>query len=171
VNVFLVRAAMAMSEAEAPNVAGALRGLSAEGRQTIRAIGNKLRLTDEPIFDSFITSPDVASVQTAELFAERTDYVGTIVTQPLLSSASPGPAQVIAQELLKIGESKRRIDGAATNIVVVADEPLLAQLGAFLVGRPTFPPGLPAQISVIEDRKPAWCLRPGEMARSLLLVA
>ena len=44
-------------------------------------------------------------------------------------------------------------------------------IGAFLIGRPTFPPPLRGQISVIEDRKPAWCLRPGELAKSLLLVA
>ena len=44
-------------------------------------------------------------------------------------------------------------------------------LGAFLVGRPTFPPLVHAQVSVIRDRQPAWCMRPGEMGKSLLLVA
>lgn len=56
-------------------------------------------------------------------------------------------------------------------LLVVAEEPALAQLGAFLVGRPTFPPAVPGQVSVIQDRKPAWCLRPGELGRQLLLVA
>ena len=52
-----------------------------------------------------------------------------------------------------------------------SDEPLLSALGAFLVGRPTFPPLVHSQVSIIKDRKPAWCFRPGEVGRSLLLVA
>ena len=47
----------------------------------------------------------------------------------------------------------------------------VSRLGAFLVGRPTFPPLVPAQVSVIRDRQPAWCLRPGDLGRQLLLVA
>ena len=128
----------------------------------MRAIGNKIRLTEEPSFDRFITSPAPAAVQTAELFADRTDYVGEIEALPLLSAGSEiTPPSVIAPLLLARGNC----------IVVVADEPVLASLGAFLVGRPTFPPGLHGQISVVKDRQPAWCLRPGEPGRQLLLVA
>jgi phosphohistidine phosphatase SixA len=136
------------------------RFLSLEGRQIIRAIGNKIRLTEEPSFDRFITSPLPAAVQTAELFADRTDYIGQVEVLPLLGALTP--PSVIAPILLRDGSNA---------IAVVADEPVLATLGAFLVGRPTFPPSVHAQVSVIEDRRPGWCLRPGEMGRSLLLVA
>ncbi len=135
------------------------RFLSLEGRQIIRAMGNKIRLTEEPPFDRFITSPNPAAVQTAELFADRTDYVGLIETLPLL--AAPTPGAVIAPILLERGSC----------VLVVADEPILAALGAFLVGRPTFPPAVHAQVSLIQDRRPIWYLRPGEVGRQTLLVA
>ena len=98
-------------------------------------------------------------MQTAELFADRVDYVGIIEVLPALSNNVP--PQVIAPLLLARGSS----------IVVVGDEPSLSNLGAFLIGRPTFPPLMHAQVSVIRDRQPAWCLRPGEITRQLLLVA
>jgi phosphohistidine phosphatase SixA len=154
--IYLLRSSLV---ADQPHVPEAQRSLSLEGRQLVRAIGNKIRLSEEPSFDRFVTSPLPAAVQTAELFADRTDYVGVVETLPLLSAETP--ASVIAQHLLARGQ----------NIVVVADEPALGSLGAFLVGRPTFPPAVHAQVSVIEDRKPAWLLRPGELGRQLLLVA
>jgi hypothetical protein len=144
--------------------------LSLEGRQIIRAVGNKLRLTEEPSFDAFVTSPHPAAVQTAELFADRTDYIGLVETMAALGEPTSSwggdkrgatPASVIVPALLSRGST----------IVVVADEPLLATIGAFLVGRPTFPPAIPAQVSVIKDRHPAWCLKPGELTKSQLLVA
>ena len=155
-DIFLVRSSLAIDDASVPE---AHRHLSAEGRQIIRALGNKLRLSEEPSFDRFVTSPLPAAMQTAELFADRVDYVGVIEVLPAL--ANNVPPQVIAPLLLARGSS----------IVVVGDEPALSNLGAFLVGRPTFPPLMHAQVSVIRDRQPAWCLRPGELARQLLLVA
>jgi len=125
----------------------------------VRALGNRVRLDDEPNFDRIVVSPLPAAIQTAELFADRVDYVGVIEVLPSLSPRVP--PEVVASVLLS---------GAAT-IAVVADEPALSALGAFLIGRPTFPPLLHAQVSVIRDRQPAWCLRPGELAKSLLLVA
>lgn len=133
--------------------------LSAEGRRIVRALGNKLKMSDEPNFDRFVVSPEPAAVQTAELFADRNDYVGVIETLPLLAGTTP--ASVIVPLLLERGST----------IVVVADEPILATVGAFLVGRPTFPPANHAQIALIRDRKPEWFLRPGEIGRQVLLVA
>lgn len=133
--------------------------LTAEGRQIIRALGNRIRLNEEPSFDRFVTSPHPSAVQTAELFADRVDYIGVIEVMPALGGNVP--AEVVAKQLLARGES----------IMVVGDEPLLSALGAFLVGRPTFPPLVHAQVSIIKDRKPAWCFRPGEVGRSQLLVA
>jgi phosphohistidine phosphatase SixA len=156
VDVFLLRSSIAIDDASVPE---AHRHLSLEGRQIIRALGNKLRLTEEPSFDRFVTSPLPAATQTSELFADRVDYVGVIEVLPALSNSVP--PQVIAPLLLARGSS----------IVVVGDEPALSALGAFLVGRPTFPPLKHAQVSVIRDRQPAWCLRPGDLGRQLLLVA
>ncbi len=156
-NIFLLRSSVATDDS--PGVSAAHRFLSAGGRQVIRALGNRLRLTEEPSFDRFVTSPFPAAVQTAELFADRVDYVGVIEVLPSLAGSVP--AQVIAPLLLARGSS----------IVVVGDEPSLSTLGAFLIGRPTFPPLLHGQVSVIENRQPAWCLRPGDPVKSLLLVA
>ena len=133
--------------------------LSAEGRRIVRALGNKLKMTDEPSFDRFVVSPEPAAVQTAELFADRNDYVGVIETSPLLVGNTPAP--VFVQHLHTKGAS----------IVVVADEPILATIGAFLVGRPTFPPAVHGQVALVRDRKPEWLLRPGEVGRQLLLIA
>jgi phosphohistidine phosphatase SixA len=146
VDIYLVRSSLAVDDA---SVQEAHRHLSAEGRQIIRALGNKLRLSEEPSFDRFVTSPLPAALQTAELFADRVDYVGVIEVLPALGNNVP--PQVIAPLLLARGSS----------IV----------LGAFLVGRPTFPPLMHAQVSLIRDRQPAWCLRPGDLAKQLLLVA
>lgn len=156
-NIFLLRSSLAADDS--PSTPEAHRFLSPEGRQIIRALGNRLRLNEEPSFDRFVTSPFPAAVQSAELFADRTDYVGLIEVLPSL--AGNVPPQVIAPLLLARG----------TSIVVVGDEPSLSALGAFLIGRPTFPPLLHGQVSVIENRQPAWCLRPGDPVKSLLLVA
>ena len=133
--------------------------LSLEGRQIVRALGNRIRLNEEPSFDRFVTSPLPSAVQTAELFADRVDYIGVVEVMPAL--AGNVPPEVVAKQLLASGES----------IVVVGDEPFLSALGAFLVGRPTFPPLVCSQVSIIKDRRPAWCFRPGETGRSQLLVA
>ncbi len=151
-----MRSSIAIDDASVPETH---RHLSLEGRQVIRALGNKLRLAEEPTFDRFLTSPLPAAVQTAELFADRVDYVGLIEVLPGL--ANNVPPQVIVPILLARGSS----------IVVVGDEPSLSALGAFLLGKPTFPPLAHAQVSVIRDRQPAWCLRPGDLGRQLLLVA
>ncbi|MDB4941938.1 MAG: hypothetical protein JWP97_1472 [Labilithrix sp.] len=144
---------------DSPGVPEAHRYLSSEGRQLVRALGNRVRLNEEPSYDRIFTSPLPAAVQTAELFADRVDYVSTIEVLPGLGGNAP--PQVIAPHLLAAGSA----------VVVVGDEPWLSALGAFLVSRPTFPPLLHGQLSVIEDRRPAWFLRPGDTVRQLLLVA
>ena len=60
---------------------------------------------------------------------------------------------------------------ALCSVPVVADEPGLSALGAFLVGRTSFPPGVPAQLSAIHDRAPVWYQRPDDPGRGLLHVA
>jgi phosphohistidine phosphatase SixA len=148
--IYLLRASL---------VADDHRGLSLEGRRLVREMGNRLRLGEEPSFDRVFTSDLPSAIQTAELFSDRVDHVGIVDVLPGL--AGRVPPQVLAPTLL----------GAGQSIMVVGDEPALSELGAFLVSRPTFPPLMPAQVSVIRDRQPAWCFRPGEVGRALLLVA
>ncbi len=154
-NVFLLRASLA----EALDVPEPSRFLSLAGRQLVRAVGNRLRLDDEPSFDRILASPLPVAVQTAELFADRVDHVGVIEVLPSLAAGFP--PQIAAAQLMSRGEL----------VAVVADEPYLSQLGAFLIGRPTFPPLLHAQLSVIVDRQPAWTLRADTLMRAPLLVA
>jgi phosphohistidine phosphatase SixA len=125
----------------------------------VRAMGTRVKNTEAPSFDAIVVSPAVAAVQTAELFAERVDFLGMLEVLPTLVGGVPG--EILAKSVLARGES----------VLVVADEPALSELGAFLVRRPTFPPLRPAQVSVVVDGRPEFCLRPGEHARSLLLVS
>ncbi len=156
-DIYLLRSSSCVDDS--PAVPESHRFLSREGRQLVRAIGNKIRLDEEPTFDCILTSQAPAAIQTAELFADRVDYVGVVEILPQLGAGVP--SQVAAPIVLARG----------VTVAVVADEPMLSMLGAFLIGRTTFPPLLHAQVSVIHDRQPAWCLRPGEPTRSLLLVA
>lgn len=155
-DVFLLRTSLA--EDLSPEVPEAHRFLSREGRQLVRALGHVVRHGESLAFDRIVVSPSAVAAQTAELFAERVDFLGVVEVLPALA---PGVPPQIAAPLL--------LAGRGAKVVVVADEPALSALGAFLIGRPTFPPLLHAQLSVIEDRKPGWSLRPGESTRSLLL--
>jgi phosphohistidine phosphatase SixA len=160
VEIYLLRSSLTISGGPDDTSMPELhRHLTVEGRQMVRAIGNKIRLNEEPSFDRVVTSNLPGAVQTAELFADRVDYVGLVEVLPSLSTNVP--PQVIAPVLLARGST----------LLVVGDEPALSALGAFLIGRQTFPPLLHAQVSVIRDRQPAWCLRPGDIGRQLLLVA
>src|SRR5688572_10723798 len=100
------------TEASAQALAEPHRFLSAEGRRIVRAIGNKLQVDEQPRFDRVVTSPAVAAVQTAELFAERVDHTGVIDVLPALSSTVP--PHVLARSLL----------GGEESICVVGDEPV-----------------------------------------------
>ena len=55
----------------------------------MRALGNRLRLNEEPSFDRFVTSPLPRRSQTAELFADRVDYIGVIEVLPALAGSVP----------------------------------------------------------------------------------
>lgn len=153
-NVFLVRAGLTAGDPSAPE-----QHLSPEGRQVVRQVATSLARLESPSFDRVVCAPSFACAQTAELFAERVDYLG--VVEALAGLAAGVPPEVAAREILARGDA----------VAVVADEPYLSALGAFLVGRPTFPPLLHGQVSVLEDRRPAYCLRPGDQVRSLLLLA
>lgn len=133
--------------------------LSLEGRQAIRAMGAKLVREGAPTVDRLLVKNDAAAIQTAELLADRLDFVGVVEVIATLDATVP--ASVAAQAVLERGES----------VVIVADEPELSALGAFLVGRPTFPQLDAAQVSAIENRQATWYSRPNTPARLPLNVA
>ena len=47
----------------------------------------------------------------------------------------------------------------------------MSALGAFLCGRPSFPPFRKAQVSLVEDGKPMWFINPDTLERDRLLLA
>ncbi len=152
--VYLIRHAHAVDEgASLPDEA---RWLSPKGRQVARAVGKRLR--EQGVYvDAILTSPLVRSVQTAELIAAALDF-----TAPIEASAAlaPGvPARVVAQTLPPYGVS----------VAVVGHEPGISALGAFLLGRPSFPPFRKGQVSVVEDGQPGWWLDPESMAIERLM--
>lgn len=159
--VYLIRHAHAVDSA-APDSLVPLRDdhryLSPRGRQTARAVGRVLR-EQGVSFDAVLTSPLCRAVQTAELLAEATGFTGVVEVLP---SLVPGvPPRLGAQELPTRGAS----------VAVIAHEPGQSTLGAFLCGRPSFPPFRPGQVSLIEDGQPRWFIHPDTLQVDRLLLA
>jgi phosphohistidine phosphatase SixA len=159
VDIFLLRTSITEGPDTVPE---AMRTLSLTGRQLVRAIGTRIHDKASEL-DRVVMAPTPASVQTAELFAERVDYLGVLEVMPSLAGAAP--PQVISPLILERGSS----------VLVVADEPALSALGAFLAGRPSFPLHVHAQVSLIRilagDRRPEWFWRPDALAPAPLLLA
>ena len=134
------------------------RHLNPKGRKMVRAVGRVLH--DLHIeFDLIVASPQVRSVQTAELLAERLDYLGIIEVLP---SLAPGiPLHVAAKEISLRGQ----------RVAVISQEPGLSMLGAYLTARPAFPPLRPAQVSMISDGNPQWFIHPETLQQERLLIA
>jgi len=143
--IYLIRHGDAVHEDEAGSDRD--RWLSARGREHARILARLLREQRvEP--DAILCSPLPRAVQTAELVANGLDYIGQVIaTRGLEPSAQP---RVAAEILLAMGES----------VVVVSHEPAVSALGAFLLGRPAFPPFRTAQCFAIEGRAPTWSARP-----------
>jgi phosphohistidine phosphatase len=144
VRIYLVRHGDAVPEEDAGSDRD--RWLSPRGREAARILGRLLRETRvEP--DAIVCSPLPRAVQTAELVAASVDYIGHIESWRCLEpSAQP---RVAANQLAAIG----------TSVIVVGHEPSISALGAFLLGRPSFPPFRTAQCCAIEDNKPTFTAR------------
>lgn len=153
--VYLIRHGHAV-DAEGP-LADEQRYLTKKGRKTVREVG---RVLQEAVgeLDAVLTSPLVRAVQTAELIAERLDFLGIIEALPALV---PGvPPRIAAAELTSRGSA----------VAVVGHEPGISMLCAYLAGRPSFPPLQKAQVVLIEDGKPAWFIHPETLERRHLMV-
>lgn len=142
--IYLVRHGDAVPEEDAGSDRD--RWLSPRGREAARILGRLLRETRvEP--DAIVCSPLPRAVQTAELIAASVDYIGHIASWRCLEpSAQP---RVAAGQLASLGAS----------VIVVGHEPSISALGAFLLGRPSFPPFRTAQCCAIEDNKPTFTAR------------
>lgn len=109
--------------------------------------------------EAIVVSPLVATVQTAELLAERLDFFD--VVEVLHSLGSGIPPQIAAKEISLRG----------SRVAVVGHEPALSMLGAYLTARPASSPAAPAAVSVIEDGQPRWFVHPETLAQDRLLIA
>jgi phosphohistidine phosphatase len=155
VKIYLIRHAQAFPASS--SVPDTSRYLSAEGRQTARAVGRTLR-TEEIEFDAILTSPLVRAVQTAELIADAVDFLGVIeATSGLLPSAQARPAAEL-------------FAGKGEAVAAIGHEPLMSALGAVLLAREGFPPLRPGQVCLIENGEPKWSLNPEVMRIDLLHV-
>ena len=142
--IYLIRHGDAVPEEDAGSDRD--RWLSPRGREAARIVGRLLR--DQGIApDAIVSSPLPRAVQTAELVASMIDYIGAISSWRCLEpSAMP---RVAATQLQAAGAS----------IVVVGHEPSISSLGAYLLGRPSFPPFRTAQCFALEDGKPTFTAR------------
>lgn len=142
--IYLVRHGDAVPEEEAGSDRD--RWLSPRGREAARILGRLLRETHVSP-DAIISSPLPRAVQTAELVAASIDFIGHIASLRCLEpSAQP---RVAAGIIATLGQS----------VVVVGHEPSISALGAFLLGRPAFPPFRTAQCCAIEEGKPTFTAR------------
>lgn len=143
--IYLVRHGDAVPEEDAGSDRD--RWLSPKGREAARVLARLLRETQvEP--DLIVCSPLPRAVQTAELIAAGVDYIGHIESWRCLEpSAQP---RVAANQISARG---------ASSVMVVGHEPSISALGAYLLGRPSFPPFRTAQCCAIEDGKPTFTAR------------
>jgi phosphohistidine phosphatase SixA len=149
--------------------AGAGAGLSLIARQQTRAIGRKVMAAFEPSFAHVVSSAEPACVQSAELFADRIEYLGVIDVWRELGAGLP--AAVLAKRLMTLASAAATAGMLSQNILVIGDEPWLSALGAALVSRPTFPQLMHAQVSCIENGMPRWFFRVESETYAPLLVA
>jgi phosphohistidine phosphatase len=144
VKIYLIRHAEAVPEDEAGTDAD--RWLSARGREAARGLARLLR--DQRVeLDGIATSPLPRAVQTAELVAAGLDYLGPITVVPGLA---PGchPRRA-AEQLGTLGHA----------VAVFGHEPGISGLGAFVLGRPSFPALRTAQCCAIEQGAPTFTAR------------
>jgi phosphohistidine phosphatase SixA len=142
--------------------------LTLQGRQQIRAIGSKVHKAFAPNYTLVVSGADPACLQSAELFADRTSYLGVIEVWKELALGVPSALQArLVVERAK-GSSASAVSAC---VLMVGEEPWLSELGAALIGRLTFPQPMHAQLCAIEDSRPAWFLRADAEAPAPLLVA
>lgn|SRR5690606_5575313 len=142
--IYLVRHGDAVPEEDAGSDRD--RWLSPRGREAARILGRLLREHDVAP-DTIVSSPLPRAVQTAELLAASLDYIGTIESWRCLEPAA----------MPRIAANQ--IGAAGLSVLVVGHEPSISSLGAYLIGRPSFPPFRTAQCFALENGKPTFTAR------------
>jgi phosphohistidine phosphatase len=151
VKVILVR----HGEASDPGaIADGSRFLTARGRETTRAVGEKLRalaLVPTQIY----TSPLVRAVQTAELLALELGYAGVVIAhEPLAVGGSTARALSVLDD-----------HGGGDVVMLVTHEPTIRALAGHLSGVGARFPAFPTSgVAVIQDRHFAGRLDPSTMS-------
>jgi phosphohistidine phosphatase len=142
--IYLVRHGDAVPEEDAGSDRD--RWLSPRGREAARMLGRLLREQNiDP--DTIVCSPLPRAVQTAELLAASLDYIGAISSWRCLEpSAMPRTAA-------------NQVAAAGLSVVVVGHEPSISALGAYIIGRPSFPSFRTAQCFALENGKPTFTAR------------
>jgi phosphohistidine phosphatase len=155
VKLYLIRHADAVPE----DVAGSdhERWLSLRGREAARGLARLLREQHVEL-DAVISSPLPRAVQTAELVASGLDYLGAVTVLPALA---PGCHPRRAAELLAT---------FGASVAVVGHEPGISGLGAYVLGRPAFPPMRTAQCCALDRGVPAFTARADLMQVSTLFL-
>src|SRR5689334_13354264 len=142
--IYLVRHGNAVPEEDAGSDRD--RWLSPRGREEARILGRLLREQNiEP--DTIVCSPLPRAVQTAELLAASLDYIGDIASWRCLEPAAM--PRIAANQVAAAGLS----------VVVVGHEPSISGLGAYIIGRPSFPPFRTAQCFALDNGKPTFTAR------------
>lgn len=142
--IYLVRHGDAVPEEDAGSDRD--RWLSPRGREAARILGRLLR-EHGVAPDAIVSSPLPRAVQTAELVAASVDYIGAIASWRCLEpSAMPRIAAT-------------QIGATGVSVLVVGHEPSISNLGAYLIGRPSFPSFRTAQCFALEDGKPTFTAR------------
>lgn len=144
--------------APGPYLNDANRWLTRDGRNTARRVGRVLA-QQQAAFDIVFTSPLVRAVQTAELVCDLVDYLGEVEAMPTLA---PGCEPQLAADTI-VAQNQ--------NALVVGHAPTISSLGAYLVGRPSFPPFLPGTVCLIDQGQPVWKIRPDALTVETLFVA
>jgi phosphohistidine phosphatase len=142
--IYLVRHGDAVPEEDAGSDRD--RWLSPRGREAARILSRLLR-EQHVAPDAIVCSPLPRAVQTAELLAASLDYLGAIASWRCLEPAA----------MPRIAASQ--IGAAGLAVLVVGHEPSISSLGAYLLGRPSFPPFRTAQCFALEDGKPTFTAR------------
>lgn len=154
--ILLIRHGLAVEDV--PGLGAQRSHLSQKGRKVVRDVGQVVHGLSLDL-DAILVSPLVATVQTAELIADKIDFVGVIEVLHALGSGIPPHL------------AAKQISLRGTKVAVVGHEPMLSMLGAYLTSRPAFPPLRPAQVSMIEDGHPQWFIHPETLAQDRLLIA
>jgi len=108
------------------------RALTVRGRADARRLGRALARRGIR-FTTFVTSPLVRAVQTAEIVAAAIDYRGRLAVTDLL--VPEGAAADVVALLAKLAPDR----SAAKSVALVAHEPILSAIAAALTGQGRYP--------------------------------